>query len=183
MKKILIGLRCDIHRYFSIHPNIARFKYILILPLAFHNPGIIFSIIFRSTRYFLFHSNLLFTFIGYALYPIYFLIIYYLLDINVDIHAHIDSGVYIHNRGVIIGRCHIGKNATIIGSVTIGYDLNPNIDDFPKIGNNVTICTGSRIIGKLTIGNNAIIGANAVVVKNVKSNSVVGGVPAKIIKP
>ena len=41
---------------------------------------------------------------------------------------------------------------------------------------------GAKVLGNITIGNNVIIAANAVVVKDVEDNCVVGGVPAKIIK-
>lgn len=41
---------------------------------------------------------------------------------------------------------------------------------------------GARIIGPVRIGNNVIIGANAVVVKDLPNNCIVAGVPAKIIK-
>jgi len=50
------------------------------------------------------------------------------------------------------------------------------IEDFVWIGANVFINPG------ITIGTNSIIGANAVVTKNVPPFSIVGGVPAKIIK-
>lgn len=63
--------------------------------------------------------------------------------------------------------------------VTIGYT---NDQDCPTIGNNVTIYCGAKVLGNITIGNNVIIAANAVVVKDVEDNCVVGGVPAKIIK-
>lgn len=51
------------------------------------------------------------------------------------------------------------------------------------IGENVSIGMGARIIGKrpIKIGNNAVIGANAVVVKNVEEGAIVGGAPAKVI--
>ncbi|MFH5811151.1 sugar O-acetyltransferase [Companilactobacillus sp. FL22-1] len=52
--------------------------------------------------------------------------------------------------------------------ITVGSDV--------WIGGNVTI------IGGVHIGDNVIIGAGAVVVKDIPDNSVVGGVPAKIIK-
>jgi len=39
-----------------------------------------------------------------------------------------------------------------------------------------------RILGDVRVGDNCIIGANAVVTKNVEPNSVVGGVPARVIK-
>ena len=51
-----------------------------------------------------------------------------------------------------------------------------------KIGKNVTICTGAKIIGNIVIGDNVIIGANAVVVKDVPANTIAGGVPAKVLK-
>ena len=54
--------------------------------------------------------------------------------------------------------------------------------EVPIIGDNVEICAGARILGPVRIGNNVIIGANAVVVKDVPDNCIVAGVPAHIIK-
>lgn len=51
-----------------------------------------------------------------------------------------------------------------------------------KIGNNVWIGESVRILAGVTIGDGAIIGANSVVTKNVPAYSVVGGVPAKVIR-
>lgn len=50
------------------------------------------------------------------------------------------------------------------------------------VGNNVYIGVRSIIMPGVTIGNNVVIAAGAVVTKDVPDNSVVGGVPAKIIK-
>lgn len=52
----------------------------------------------------------------------------------------------------------------------------------PTIGNNVTIFAGAKVFGKITIGDDVVIGANAVVTKDIPSHSMVAGVPAKIIK-
>lgn len=60
------------------------------------------------------------------------------------------------------------KNLGITKPVTIGNDV--------WIGGNVTILPG------VTIGNNCIIAAGAVVTKDVKDNTLVGGVPAKFIR-
>ena len=72
----------------------------------------------------------------------------------------------------------IGENCHIYQQVTIGF----NGTEQPVIGNNVRICCGAKVIGGVNIGNNVVIGANAVVVKDVPDNVVVAGVPAKIIK-
>lgn len=60
----------------------------------------------------------------------------------------------------------------------------PNADIFGKIeiGDNVHIGLNAIIMPNVKIGNNCIIACGAVVTKNVPDNSIVGGVPAKIIK-
>lgn len=50
------------------------------------------------------------------------------------------------------------------------------------IGNNCWIGYGAQIMPGIKIGDNSVIGAGAVVTKNVEENSVVGGVPAKLIR-
>lgn len=83
-----------------------------------------------------------------------------------------------HPMNIIIGRdCIIGDNCTIYHDVTLGQSRGK----FPKLGNCVIVYAGAKIMGDVKIGNNAIIGANAVVVKDVLDNQIVGGVPAKVI--
>ncbi|WP_278853885.1 DapH/DapD/GlmU-related protein, partial [Thomasclavelia spiroformis] len=50
------------------------------------------------------------------------------------------------------------------------------------IGKKVWIGSHATILPGVTIGDNAIVAAGAVVTKDVPANTVVGGVPAKIIK-
>lgn len=100
-----------------------------------------------------------------------------LLDID---SQHIGGGFFIqHGYGTIIAPRSIGKNCWVNQGVTIGYT---NATDCPTIGNNVTIYCGAKVLGNVTVGDNSVIAANAVVVKDVPPNVVVGGVPAKIIK-
>ncbi len=90
---------------------------------------------------------------------------------------HLQHGL----NGIIVSHyAHIGKDAWIAQQVTIGQAIDKNVA--PTIGNNVIIGAGAKIMGDITIGDNVTIGANAVVTKNIPSNCVVGGVPAKIIK-
>lgn len=83
-----------------------------------------------------------------------------------------------HAFSTIIHAHRIGENCTVFQNVTIGYSGGGK----PTIGNNVTIYAGAVVVGGVSVGDNVVIGANAVVVKDVPSNVVVVGVPAKIIK-
>lgn len=90
-------------------------------------------------------------------------------------------GLFIqHGFCTIISAESIGDNCWINQQVTIGY-ANDNINR-PKIGNYVRITAGAKVLGKITIGDNVIVGANAVIVKDVPKNCVVVGVPAYIVK-
>ena len=82
--------------------------------------------------------------------------------------------VVIHSRAVIGKNCMIGQGVTI-GGKSGWYEV-------PVIGDNVIINAGAKIIGPVKIGDNVEIGANAVVVKDVPSNCVVAGIPARILR-
>jgi acetyltransferase-like isoleucine patch superfamily enzyme len=51
-----------------------------------------------------------------------------------------------------------------------------------RVGNNVWIGYGAQILRGASVGDNAIVGAGAVVTKDVPANAVVGGVPARLIR-
>jgi acetyltransferase-like isoleucine patch superfamily enzyme len=50
------------------------------------------------------------------------------------------------------------------------------------IGKNVWIGANATVLAVVTIGDGAVVAAGAVVTKDVETNTVVGGVPAKVIK-
>jgi acetyltransferase-like isoleucine patch superfamily enzyme len=52
-----------------------------------------------------------------------------------------------------------------------------------RIGSGCFIGSGALIMGNTTIGDNVIICGGAVVVKDIPSNTVAAGVPAKVIRP
>lgn len=92
-------------------------------------------------------------------------------------------------NGIIISRkAVIGKNATILHQVTIGTrmiaaKIKRQEDAIaPVIGDNVFIGTGAKIIGNIHIGNNVLIGANAVVTKDVPDNYTITGNPGIMFK-
>ncbi|HND48784.1 MAG TPA: DapH/DapD/GlmU-related protein, partial [Anaerolineales bacterium] len=78
-----------------------------------------------------------------------------------------------------IGAQSIGKNCWINQLVVIGYS---DTGKAPTLGDNVHIAMGAKVYGDIHIGDNSIVGANAVVFKNVPPNCTVAGVPARIIK-
>lgn len=67
-------------------------------------------------------------------------------------------------------------------NTTIGAKGFNGEDDSPTIEDDVTIGPNSCIIGNIKIGKGSIVGAGAVVVKDVPPYSVVVGNPAKVIK-
>jgi serine O-acetyltransferase len=92
----------------------------------------------------------------------------------------IGEGFFIqHGFSTIIGAEVIGKNCWINQEVTLGY---VNEHGLPIIGDNVHVTAGAKVLGGITIGDNSLVGANAVVVKDVPPNCTVVGIPAYIIK-
>jgi len=83
-------------------------------------------------------------------------------------------GVVIHERTIIGDDCHIDQNVTI-GGTSKKYGV-------PVLGNHVYVGSGAKILGPIIIGDNVVIGANAVIVENIPNNSLVVGIPGKIIK-
>lgn len=104
---------------------------------------------------------------------------------GIEIHpgAKIGEGFFIdHGMGVVIGETSvIGKNVTIFHGVTLGGVSAQKGKRHPTVGDEVVIGAGAKILGNITIGNCSRIGANAVVVKDVPCDSVVVGVPGRIV--
>ena len=94
-----------------------------------------------------------------------------------------------HDSKLTIGRyCCFADDVTILvdGNYRKNRISNYPFDTSPKgetkIGNDVWACYGATILPNVTIGDGAIIMAGSVVTKNVKAFSIVGGIPAKLIK-
>ena len=93
----------------------------------------------------------------------------YLIEIGDNVRITADVKLTTHDGGLWVLR----NNGKL-----------PDADRFGKIiiGNNVHIGINSIIMPNVTIGDNVVIGAGAVVTKNIPSNSVAVGVPAKVIE-
>lgn len=104
---------------------------------------------------------------------------------GIEIHpgAEIGSEFFIdHGSGVVIGETTIiGDNCTIYSGVVLGGTSLKKEKRHPTIGDNVVIGTGAKVLGPITVSDNVRIGANSVVVIDVPPNSVVVGVPGKIV--
>lgn len=103
--------------------------------------------------------------------------------IELNQHTEIGYGLRLpHKGGIIIHvQARIGNNCEIMQGVTIGNNILKSRDEVADIGDEVLLCSGAKIIGKVKIGNTVIVGANAVVTHDVPDNTIVGGVPAKVI--
>jgi len=83
-----------------------------------------------------------------------------------------------HPIGIVIGpTVKLGEHVKIYQNVTLGQKNGR----FPRVGNYVVIYAGAVIIGDVEIGDHAVIGANAVVTKDVPAYATAVGVPARVI--
>jgi serine O-acetyltransferase len=104
--------------------------------------------------------------------------------ISIGSTAVIGRRLCIEHHGCIVvhGATVIGNDCLIRHEVTLGNAGRGDLEGAPTLGDRVQIGAGAKILGRITIGNDVIIGANAVVVADVADKSVVGGVPARLLK-
>ena len=107
-------------------------------------------------------------------------------NITIGKNVFINSGCRFQDQGgITIGDgALIGHNAVL---ATLNHGIKPTdrsatYPDPIVIGKNVWIGANATVTPGATIGDNAIIAAGAVVAKDVPANTIVGGVPAKVIK-
>jgi serine O-acetyltransferase len=104
---------------------------------------------------------------------------------GIEIHpgARIGSGVFIdHGMGVVIGEtAEVGDDVTLYQGVTLGGTSLKREKRHPTVERNVVVGTGAAVMGAITVGEGTRIGAGSVVVTDVPPNSVVVGVPGKVI--
>jgi serine O-acetyltransferase len=104
---------------------------------------------------------------------------------GIEIHpaARIGAGVFIdRGMGVVIGEtAEVGEDVTLYQGVTLGGTSLKREKRHPTLERNVVVGAGSAILGAITIGQGTRVGAGSVVVRDTPPDSVVVGVPGKVI--
>ena len=105
----------------------------------------------------------------------------YNLSIQVNCVGYGFRIIHLAGGGGAIVNCrkmgnYCGVNSGVIIGVNGGEDFKPTIGDYVAFG------PGAKAFGDVSIGNNVFVAANSVVTKDIPDNSIVGGIPAKLIK-
>lgn len=168
-------VRSDLYRYAG---NYGFSSFVANLVLY---PGFTYSFWMRTCAYLKHHSVPRF-----LLFPFAWLILRhyeYKYGISISYRTRIGSGLYIgHFGGIVVNQnAIIGKNCNISHQVTLGKANRGVRKGYPVIKDNVYIGPGAKIVGNVCVGNNVAIGANCVVTDDVPDNSVIVGIPGKVI--
>ena len=106
-------------------------------------------------------------------------------NITIGKNVFINSGCQFQDQGgITIGDGALIGPKTVFATLKHGFEPEDRQSFYPapiSIGKNVWIGANVSVVPGVTIGDNASIGAGAVVTKNVAPNTVVAGVPAKVI--
>ncbi|KHD89554.1 MAG: serine acetyltransferase [Bdellovibrio sp. ArHS] len=98
---------------------------------------------------------------------------------GIEIHPGATIGkrlVIDHGMGVVIGETAvIGDDCIIFHGVTLGGLKFDPVKRHPTVGNKVLIGTGAKVLGPINVGEGALIGANAVVTKDVPPGATMVG--------
>ena len=106
---------------------------------------------------------------------------------GIEIHpsATIGRRLFIdHGMGCVVGATsEIGDDVTLYHGVTLGGVSLERKKRHPTIGNGVVVGAGAQVLGPITVGERALIGANAVVLKDVPPGATMVGIPARQAAP
>lgn len=107
----------------------------------------------------------------------------YKYGIVIPEYTVVGPGLFINRFGGIYvnGDAIIGSNVNLTHGIMLGQQNRGPLMGSPIVGDRVFIAAGAKIIGRIRLGNGCVIGANAVVTKDVPENAVVGGIPAKVL--
>jgi serine O-acetyltransferase len=89
-----------------------------------------------------------------------------------------------HPVGVAFSGVRIGARARVMGGARLGgggYD-DKSRDGLPTIGDDCYVFDGAKVFGAVTIGDRVVVGTNSVVSRDVASDVIVIGNPARVVK-
>ena len=107
-------------------------------------------------------------------------------NITVGKGVFINSGCCFQDQGGIVLGDHVLVGHQVVFA-TLNHDLDParraGMQPAPiVVGDNVWIGAHATILAGVTIGENAVVAAGAVVTRDVPADTIVGGVPARVLK-
>ncbi len=88
----------------------------------------------------------------------------------------IDMGAVLGGRATVGKNCHIGAGAVLAGVIEPASAKPVIVEDGVLVGANAVIVEGVHI------GKDAVVAAGAVVLEDVAAGTVVGGIPARVLK-
>ena len=172
LKVLFLSIDSDIRQYMLKDPTMKTRALVIFFSAGFHA-----LLMYRISNYL---WNYRMKFIA--------LILHYLSRVvySIDIHpaAQLSGGIVIdHGIGVVIGStAKVGSGTIIYHGVTLGARYILEGKRHPDIGRNVVLGAGAKILGPVLIGDNVKVGANSVVLNDVKEGRTVVGVPARVIR-
>jgi UDP-2-acetamido-3-amino-2,3-dideoxy-glucuronate N-acetyltransferase len=114
-------------------------------------------------------------------------------ECNINAHCFIENDVQIGNRVTIKSGVYLWDGTRLEDDVFIGPNVTFSNDKYPKskqypgqfygaiVKKGASIGAGAVILPGIVIGEKAMVGAGAVVTKDVEANTVVAGVPARLL--
>lgn len=93
----------------------------------------------------------------------------FLTGVDISPAAMIGPGLYVaHGVGLVVGGgVRIGGRAFLLGGVNLGAPSQARLRDMPELGDDVFVGAGARVLGPIRVGSRVMIGANAVVTRDV----------------
>jgi serine O-acetyltransferase len=99
--------------------------------------------------------------------------------------AEVGGGLALpHPVGVAFSPVRMGERVRLMGGVRLGgggYD-DTTRDGLPTIGDDCYVFDGAKVFGRVTIGDRVVVGTNSVVSRDVPSDVIVLGNPARVVK-